>query len=107
VQYSKQIAGFNTPDTEYQCIMEVTKESECVRNEKTIDYIIKRTNKVGNSWVVVADSDSKCEKSGSSRVKCGGSNIVLPFFDNFNFVASILGVLFVYMFISFIKSRNK
>ena len=103
VQYTKQVAGFNIPNVEYQCIMEVSKESECTRNEKTVDYTIRRANKVGNIWVIVADSDSKCEKSGSVKVKCGGSNIVLPLFDSNNLIISILGILLVYAIVSFRK----
>jgi len=102
-QYTKQSVGFENKAVEYQCIMEVTNEGSCERNEKEIDYTNKRANKVGNSWVLVSDSDSKCGAGGSVKVKCGGSNLVLPFFENYNLIASLLGILLVYAFISFRK----
>jgi len=108
-KYTRQTTSSTTGGTvsEYQCIMEVTGESTCDRNEKTVDYVFKRANKYGGVWKVEADTDSKCAEKGTVKLRCGGSLIVLPVFDSYNLITSLLGILLVYAFVAFRKANKK
>lgn len=106
--YTKQSTTIGGATQDYQCIMEVTGESACERNEKTVDYLYKKVEKKGGSWVVVPDTpDAKCEKSGSVKLRCGGSTIVLPVFSGPNFILTITCIVAIYGFLILIKNKKR
>lgn len=80
----------------YQCEMEVSAEGECQGNEKVISYTYKRLAQIGGIWTVVPDVDSKCQSSGTVRIRCGGSTLELPFFNYINLIVSLLVIFSIY-----------